>query len=341
LVETPSLSIQQLAIDTKNGKLSLQKRGTDWQITEPQSIPADSAAVTDLLNALTGLKATSFVEDPSEQADAMKGNPPVTSISFSTVVASTQPSTQPSSAPAMTTVTFGAYDDVLKKHVYAKVTSSPFIAKVDTTAMNAFNKKPIDLRDKRVINVPAEEVSRFTITGDVPAATQPTSRPAKKTEITIVRRGAGGKGVPFAPTTSPSTAPAVAKNFELPNAKKESPWVKADGTDVDESEVREFLTAMYPLKADKYLESNPAATQPSASRYTVSMHTEAAGGAKAADYIVTLMDRGNDQPLIGDYNGLTFEAPRFTLSRFLEGDFKNKGGSGPAAPPPGLPLGNP
>lgn len=338
LVETPSLEIKQLAINTKAGNIALQKQGADWQMTAPQPMPADATAVTDLLNAVTGLKAASFVDDASEQADAMKGNPPVTSIAFATTAPSTQPA---ATAPSMTTVTFGAYDDVLKKHVYAKVSNSPFIAKIDTTALTALNKKPIDLRDKRVVDVNADEVSKFTLLGDVPATTQPTSRPSKKFDATVERRRDAGKGIPFVATSQPSTHPSVAEKFELPNAKKPSVWVKSDGKEVDDSEVRDFLTALHPLRADKYLESNPAATQPSVSRYTLNVHTEAAGGAKAMDYVITLMDRGNDQPLIGEYNGLTFEASRFTLSRFLDGEFKNKGGAGAGGQPPAMPLGNP
>lgn len=341
LVETPSLEIKQLTIDTQDQKLELQKQGAEWQIVSPQKMTADATAVTDLLNAVTGLKAASFVDDPSEQADAMKGNPPVTSVSFSTVAPATQPSTQATSAPAATTITFGAYDDVLKKHLYAKASNSPFIAKVDTTAVTALQKKPIDLRDKKIVDLNPDEVSRFSIATDFPATTQPTVKPAKKGEVVVARRiDAGEKGVPYVakPSTQPATKPATAEQFELPNAKKPSPWVLADGADASENDVRDFLNALHPLRADKYLDSNPA-SQPTVGHYTVKLHTEAAGGAKAADVEIRFADRGgNDQPLIGEYNGLTFEVSRFTLSRFLEGDFKNKAGTpGAAAPVPSAP----
>jgi hypothetical protein len=330
LVMTPSSNITQVVIDQKSGKVTLQKHGEDWEVTTPQKLDADTPTVTDLLSALTGLKATSFVDDPTEAADAMKGSPPISHISF-TATPTPEPgaATQPSTQPVTTTITFGAYDDILKKHIYAKVEGSPFIAKVDVASLAALEKKPLDLRDKKVLDIDPDQVSRFSIT-----TTLFKESSAKGAEVVVKRRqGSGGNGVPFvttAPSTAPSTQPSLADKLQLPEAKPPSPWVLGNGDPADENDVKDFLAALHPLRVDKYLETNPV-TQPT-TQLVVKIHTEAAGGAGSADHELRLIDRGNEQPYLGIYNGLTFEISRFTLSKFMQDDFKPKPTPSPSAP---------
>jgi hypothetical protein len=352
LIETSSLDIHQVAINrTEGGNLKLEKDVADWKIVDPVKVPADAAAVSDVLNSLTALKAVSFVERPAEASDAMQTT--TLTVTFDTE----PPSTQPATAPAATqpsggrgkpiTVTFGDYD-LLKKYIYVKVSDSPFVAKVNASDVKPFEKKPLDLRDKRLIDLKPEEVSRVSIATEPPATTQPSTGPATKpavTEVVIERRKVGdASGVPFvpgSPATQPSTKPSAKLTLEDKLPKK-SAWVlsSSDNAEADDTDVNGLLTALHPLRVDKYLESNPA-TQPAKS-YLLTVHTEAAGGAGAADYKIRLIDRGAEQPYVGQYNDLTFEISRFTLSRYLEGDFKKKPGG--TTPPPlggGVPISGP
>ena len=333
LLDVPSFDIKQFAITSKDGAMKLEKSGVDWSITSPEKIPAEASAVTDLLGQLTGLKATSFVDDSAEGADAMKT--PALSVSFSTQAPSTQPAaTQSTTQPAMTTIAFGDFD-LLKKHVYVKVSDSPFVARLNASALDAFQKKPLDLRDKKVLDVKTEEVSRFTIVTENPSTTKPATKPATNAEVVVMRRKEGGTGVPFLPTTAPAT-PRAGDKLVLPaTLVKKSAWVLGtDGgkTDADDADANALLTALHPLRAEKYLEKNPA-TQPAKS-YRIIVRTESAGGAKSAELVVKLLDRGADQPYVGEYGGLTFEVSRATLSRLLESDYKVKaaGSGGPTAP---------
>jgi len=69
-----------------------------------------------------------------------------------------------------------------------------------------------------------------------------------------------------------------------------------------------------------------------AGTYTVKITTEAPGGANVTEHVVRLTDRGHDQPLVGEYNGLTFELDRSVL-RDLEGEFtKGAASAAPARP---------
>src|SRR4029079_13616483 len=54
------------------------------------------------------------------------------------------------------------------------------------------------------------------------------------------------------------------------------------------------------------------ATQPS-EQYAVTIDTLAAGGASSGSYVVRLADPGDGQPVVADYNGLTFEVGRALL----------------------------
>ena len=347
LVQTPIADIRQITFIRKGETLKLAKTGNDWLILEPIEAPADAAAVTDLLTALTGLKAKSFIDEASDATQSMRGASQLV-ISFSTKPSSPEPTTVPSSAPASKadniTLTFGAFDDLLKENVYVKLSSPSLVAKVPATALESFSKKPLDLRDKRLVDINSADVSHISIVTDSPATTQPATQPAKKSEIAIERRPQGNTGVPFLPTTTPSKplpGDKLTLNGVLP---KHSPWRFSSGTakdDADENDVNGLLAAFHPLRVEKYLEKNPT-TQPAKSYHLV-IHTDMAGGAKSVDQVIQLSDRGTDQPLLGDYIGLTFEIPRTTLIRFLESDFKPKpaGANVPSQPPisndPGFP----
>jgi hypothetical protein len=94
--------------------------------------------------------------------------------------------------------------------------------------------------------------------------------------------------------------------------------------------VTDLLNELHPLRADRYLETS-AATQPSS---TVMLSIEATD----AHHEIRFVDPGNGQPVVGSYNGLTFEVPRFILEK-MEGDFAKSSkpagaGAVPSSPPP-------
>jgi hypothetical protein len=137
-----------------------------------------------------------------------------------------------------------------------------------------------------------------------------------------------------AATTAPATQPATK-------------WEVASGSETkaaDDSKVDSLLSQLHPLRAQKYLEASTATTQPTAT-YTLRITTQAAAGAAPKTDEIRLVDPGNSQPLVGTYNGLTFEVDRFLMDR-LSGDFL-KGSApsneaSPAAPEaPGAPFGAP
>ena len=49
---------------------------------------------------------------------------------------------------------------------------------VAATSLDAFRKTPLDLRDREVLDVNPDAVSRMSITKETAPATQPTTQPA-------------------------------------------------------------------------------------------------------------------------------------------------------------------
>jgi len=348
-------AVNQITITKPDGKIVLTKSGADWKITEPTAMPAEKADVDNIVFDLTGLRATDFVSE-NATADAAQydlAQPRVTATLSATasalpagIAAATQSaSSQPTSQPAALVVKFGGYDDVLKKNVYVMTSQSPVIAKVAATALETINKKPIELRDRRVVDLDPTQVSTITISSDVAATTKPTSKPASKTEVVLQKTKPAATRPTTAPTTQlastkPTTGPATQVAATQPATQPATKWEVATGGSAkpgDDAKVDALLSQLHPLRATKYLEKAPT-TQPAAT-YVLKVTIGSPGGGS---YEIHLTDPGNAQPLVGTYNGLAFEADRSLLDRlsgtFLKSDakpannFANDGAPEPIGP---------
>ena len=293
LVTASSDDIKQMTITRADGsKLSIAKVGTAWQIVAPVQAPADESAASDLVFALTGLRADSFVDASTLSKSAMAR--PQMTVSYTNAIYVAPPATQPASQPVWTTVKFGSYDDVLKKNVLVSIDGLASIAKVTASSLDSFKKTDLDLRDKKVVDFDPAIVAKVSLTTGSGAAT------------VLERRYDAVVIGPMMPATTratskPSTAPA-------------SKWT-ANGGSADDAKVTTLLDALHPLRADKYLAGVASSTQPS-TRYVLKIMTK----ISPVEQTITLTDPGHDQPLIGTYNGLMFETAR-TLSTSLQGSW--------------------
>ena len=338
LVEVGVSDIHKLVVSSNNAiTLSMEQAPKAWTITAPQAVPADPAAVTDLLSQIASLRANSFVDDSTSAAEVMKN--PSMEVSYST----TPPSTQPAAsrpADAFTTITFGDYD-ITKKTIHVRVGNSPFVAKVNASVVDAFKKTPLDLRDKVAVDILPEEVSKITITSVASPATKPTTTPATKPSV-VERRPVTESGVPFLPMPVDEIKIEPPSKFSLSNYfPKRSKWYRSADpkSNMNDAEVDTLLNGLHPLRAEKYLDTY-ASTQ-ATGRYEFRIQTSAAGGAAAREHVLKVIDPGNNQNLIVESsNGLTFEVSRGMLSNYFDGEFKPKA---PAnnGPPMGMPAGMP
>ncbi len=331
LVSTSLNEIKQLAIDQNGQKLLLQKKGAEWELVEPKKLPADPATMTDILGAVTGLRASDWVAKDSPDVATAKFEAPQMTVAFTTTPAATQPATAPAAHPVWTTLTVGQYEDIRHQKVYAKISDTNAIVKVAGTPIATLTKKPIELRDKKVADLLPEQVSKIDITTNIPAGAAPTTKPAKKTVVAIERR----KEAP-APATKPAATQTAAKPATTTAAVAAtqaatapvavvpaSPWeLKSDPKgDADEEQIHGLLAELHPLKATKFFESTPT-PQPTAN-YDLKITTQGPGGTPITDHELKLIDPGGDAALLAEYNGLSFELPRTFLAK-LEGNFAKK-----------------
>ncbi len=477
LVNLTPDQVQQVTVDRPGQpQMRLERADGKWKVVAPVELPGDPTAVGDIVSSITTLNATEFVTPKAGSAAGTPGfygfaNPQLT-VSFTTQTATTRPAaapagpaTGPTTLPTATVIRFGRAEDLMKKNVFVSVTApgvtTGTLATVSATSLESFKKQPLDLRDRTVADLKADEVSEFTIAVDRPSTTQPTTRPAEHRTIRVARKqdslqlgpslptpvpgapttpagapaaspgpttvpatpdtqpaipttqpaagpttspaagpttapagetgakgeaGAVGTTGPAGPDTAPSAGPAsqpatqpsatpagpatqpaagpaapatqstavavaaapATQPATAPAAAKATTWVLVSegDTPADEGQVTDFLKALAPFKASKYLETLPAwaaaaqpsttqpATQPAGSApttYVVSIKTVAAGGAaKTVEFRV--IDPGGTTSLpVVQYGDLIFEVER-AFVRKLEGDFKTKRPD--ATPPP-------
>jgi hypothetical protein len=216
------------------------------------------------------------------------------------------PATQPStSQPAGVTVKVGGYDDIRKQNLYVAVDNGP-IAKTGTLFLKDLQKKPYEFRDKKVVEIDAAQVNRLAVATDSPATTQPTTKPASKTQVVVVRNEVAA--APAGPPMPGTAATTKATTQEAPPK-----WLLADGgKGADETKVGDLLRVFEPLRASKYLEKLPE--MKGATTYTIAVTAIAPGGAKK-EHQLKVFDRGENEAPVGQFDGLTFELERDVLSK--------------------------
>ncbi|HWP39295.1 MAG TPA: DUF4340 domain-containing protein [Tepidisphaeraceae bacterium] len=328
LFDVGGMQIAQIRIATTQQSLELHKRGSnEWHVVGPTSMPAETTEASDIATAISGLRAEEFVTDQPPSPAELKRyglDQPVMTVSFSTQAPATQPSTQPATQPSFTTIQFGRFGDVMKKNVYASTSAEPGVVLVPATSLESFRKTPLDLRDRKVLSIEEDRISKITITIDKAATTQPTTRAAEHKTIVLERArttialGPQTPSTATAPATQPSTDAATTQAATQPT-EPPSKWKLASkgGVDADDTKVADLLRELRPLRANKYLESAPT-TQPAAT-YILSIETP------DATHEIRLIDPADSKPLIGMYGGLTFELWRSLVDR-LDSEFAKGGG---------------
>lgn len=294
LLTLTSDQVKYVAIERPGGKLELTKENGTWTVSDTEPFKADDSAVSDLLFSITGLRATEFVQGDVESpfyglnADSRK-------VTVSTAAPTTQPTTQPTTA----TVLFGRPDTVMQQNVFATVDGSGTIVKVSKSSTNFLDRTRLELRDKKVVDIDPGGVNTLAITIDSPATTQPTTKPAETKSYAVNRR------------PPPATQPATTQATTQPTP---STWITAEGVDAGDSAVDAILTALHPLRANRYVESAPTAGK----TITVKLETGGGGVRPIGSTELRFIVPADGQP-VGVYQGLNFEVDRSLIDK-LEAD---------------------
>ena len=94
--------------------------------------------MSNITGALASLQAVEFTSESADASARYGLDQPQVTASFSTEAPATQPS---ATQPAMTTIKFGRYDDVLKKNIYASSSTAAGIVKgrkISVPSLNSF-----------------------------------------------------------------------------------------------------------------------------------------------------------------------------------------------------------
>lgn len=297
LVDLMSPEVKQFSVRRSDGDFRFEKQGEEWQMIAPEKMPVESTEIGDMVNAVAGLRAGEIVSEDAKDAGKYALSQPRIVAFATTAAPATQPSAPSASQPAGVQVRVGGYDDIRKQNVYVMVGDTGPVAKVAAGIIPQLSKKPLDLRSKKVVEVDPATVNRLSLTSQTPATTQPTTREASSSALTVIRNAAQ----PAPATTQATTEPAVPT------------WV-VEGTSkaVDEVKVADLLKALQPLRATKYLAAMPEGKL--GTTYTLGIRSVAAGGAEKV-YELKISERGETETPIGQFNGLTFELDRDILNK--------------------------
>ncbi|CAN5374963.1 hypothetical protein BH10PLA1_BH10PLA1_03990 [soil metagenome] len=336
--------IKYVSIERQGVKLEMVKSGEKWQVTSPESMLADTPSVTDVLTAIANLRAEEFVDGAATNPMFGFGDE-VRTITVSTAAPATQPSIAPAAGPttqpAPIKILVGLPDSVLQKSVYATVAGSNVIVKVAKPSLAFLDKKPLEFRDKLVLDVDPKSVNKLTVTIDRPATTQPTTMPAEKTVASVMRRPPPATQ-PITPATTQSTTQASTK----PAAPPQSVWISPKPTvdpkgtpsiaivSANDATVEGVLASLHPLRAEKYVEAAPTA----GTTITVTIDTGGGGVFVLGKTEFQITDPGPAKTPVATYNGLHFEIERALLDK-LEADFTKPAAPTSARPEPGPEMG--
>jgi Domain of unknown function (DUF4340) len=146
-------SITKIELKKKNSApILLTKTGSDWKITEPKALGADQTAVTGMLSTLSSLNSERLVEAKSTELERYGLDHPSLQLDI------TEKSNQ-------TQQLFLGDDTPAGGAVYAAIAGDPRIFTVAAYHKTSLDKSLNDLRDKRLLNVSPDKISRVEVDG--------------------------------------------------------------------------------------------------------------------------------------------------------------------------------
>jgi hypothetical protein len=147
-------SITKLELKKKGSTpILLTKTGSDWRISEPKPLGADQTAITGMLSTLSSLNSERLVEGKSTDLQRYGLDHPSLQLGITEKDNQTQQLSLGDDTPAG-----GA--------VYAALAGDPRVFTVAAYHKTSLDKSLNDLRDKRLLTVSPDKVSRLEIDGN-------------------------------------------------------------------------------------------------------------------------------------------------------------------------------
>jgi hypothetical protein len=144
--------IEEIKIDTVAGdKATLQKAADGWKLVSPTPARADETEVTSLTSSLASVTIERVVDEAPKNLGDYGLKEPVVQVSFKT-----------KGAKDFRTLELGTKTPT-GSDMYARIGGDKKVFLVQAYLDSTFNKKPFDLRDKKVLSFDREKVDRVEI----------------------------------------------------------------------------------------------------------------------------------------------------------------------------------
>ncbi len=154
ILTIPDSDITQIEFRKKGVEPTVIKRNgnVNWAIVAPKALRADPDAVTPVVNILSSLGSESLVEEKVQDWSPYGLHSPAMEITIT------------KKDGKATTLQIG--DDLpAGSAIYARVAGDPKLYTIATFNRSSFDKTWKDLRDRRLITIDAEKLSRFELSG--------------------------------------------------------------------------------------------------------------------------------------------------------------------------------
>src|SRR5579864_5425789 len=146
-------SITHLEVKKKDAPaIELTKNGADWKITEPKPFAADQSTVSSMVSAISALNAERLVEDKSTDVQRYGLDHPSFELDVTEKDNKTQRLLLGDNTPAGSAV-------------YAGLAGDPRVFTIAAYSKTSIDKSLNDLRDKRLLTVNPDKLSRLEISG--------------------------------------------------------------------------------------------------------------------------------------------------------------------------------
>ena len=157
LLTIPDDQFQEIKILKVTGELlSLKRENGKWRMTAPQALPADQDAAGSLVSTLANLNADKVIEEKAADLRPYGLDRPTLDVQIVRKDGKTDH------------LLIG--DDTLNgSGAYAKLANDAKVVTVGTTTKTSLDKRPDDLRDKRLLTFDSDKLSRVELAAKGPA----------------------------------------------------------------------------------------------------------------------------------------------------------------------------
>src|ERR1022692_1299262 len=157
LLSIPDDQFQEIKITKVTGELlNLKRENGKWRMTAPQALPGDQDAAGSMVSALANLNADKVVEEKAADLKAYGLDRPTLDVQIVRKDGKTDH------------LLIG--DDTLNgSGAYAKLANDAKVVTVGSFTKTSLDKRPDDLRDKRLLTFDSDKLSRVELTAKGPA----------------------------------------------------------------------------------------------------------------------------------------------------------------------------